>query len=229
MRCIIVDDDEMSREILQHFCAKIEGVEIVAVCESGIQALAELEKQDVDLLFLDIEMPDLTGLEFIQTVKNLPQIIFTTSRTEHALEAFEYDVTDYLAKPIALPRLIKAINKAKEKSKQQPRKRELENELFIRSEGKLVKIKHEEILYIETLDDYLIVRSTNHSKHIVHSTLSNMDDKLKGKGFLKVHRSFIINLSKIDSIEDTHVMIQNKVIPVSRAHKKLLLENINLL
>ena len=228
LKCIIVDDDKMSREILEHLCTKIDGVAVVCKCESAIEAISELEKQDFDLLFLDIEMPDLTGIDLAQSVSNLPQIMFTTSLTEHAIEAFELDVTDYLTKPITLPRLIKAINKAKTKITKEL-KEDFQSELFIKTEGKLVKIKYADILYIETLDDYLVIHTNPTSKHIIHSTLSAMNEKLKGREFLKVHRSFILNLKKIDSIVDTHVMIQNKVIPVSRSHRKLLMDHINLL
>ena len=102
MNCLIVDDEEMSRKNLVHLCSKIIGIDVVAVCENGIQAIAALEKNDIDLLFLDIEMPDLTGIEMVKSLNNLPQVIFTTSQTEYALEAFEHDVTDYIVKPLSL-------------------------------------------------------------------------------------------------------------------------------
>ena len=218
----------MSRKNLEHLCSKIEGLDIVAICENGIQAITELDKNPIDLLFLDIEMPDLTGMEMVKSLSNLPQIIFTTNRTEFALEAFEYDITDYITKPITLPRLIKAVNKAKSRltSGKTP---VIENDMYIRTNGKLVKIKYEEIVFIETMDDYLIINTDDNSKHIIHSTLSKMDEKLKGKTFLKVHRSYIINLKKITSIEDTHVLVQKKIIPVSRAHRSVLMEKVNLL
>ena len=228
MNCLIVDDEEMSRKNLVHLCSKIIGIDVVAVCENGIQAIAALEKNDIDLLFLDIEMPDLTGIEMVKSLDNLPQVIFTTSQTEYALEAFEHDVTDYIVKPITLARLLKAINKAK-KMHEKSTQINLECELYIRTNGKLVKLKYEEISFIETMDDYLIINTDESVKHIIHSTLSKMNDKLKGRTFLKVHRSYIINLEKINSIEDTHVMIQKKIIPVSKAHRKLLMEKVNLL
>jgi len=228
MRCLIVDDEEMSRANLERLCSKVEGVEVVAICEDGMQAIAELEKNQVDLLFLDIEMPDLTGMEMVKSLDNLPQIIFTTNRADFALEAFEYDVTDYVTKPIMLPRLIKAVNKAKGRLKSKVIPTE-EKDMFIRSNGKLVKLKYEEILFIETMDDYLVFHTEAGARHIIHSSLKKMDEKLQGMNFLKVHRSFIINLKKISSIEDTHVLIEKKVIPVSRAHRSILLEKVNLL
>lgn len=228
MKCMIVDDEEMSRRNLERLCSKIEGLEIVGICEDGMQAISKMEKQKVDLLFLDIEMPDLSGMEMVKSMRDLPQIIFTTSRTDFALEAFEYDVTDYLAKPVNLPRLIKAVNKAKARTKESV-KAEDNNEFYLRSEGKLVKLHYEDITFIETMDDYLVFHLDSGDKHIIHSSLKKMDDKLKGRQFLKVHRSFIVNLKKISSIEDTHLLINAKVIPVSRAHRSILMEQVNLL
>lgn len=228
MKCLIVDDEEMSRKNLEHLCTKIDGLEIVAICENGIQAISELDKNNIDLLFLDIEMPDLTGMEMVKSLSNLPQIIFTTNRTEFALEAFEYDITDYVAKPVTLPRLIKAVNKAKARLKKGEIP-EIEKDMFIRTNRKLVKLKYEEIAYIKTMDDYLVIHTDLGIKHTIHSTLSNMVDKLQGHPFLKVHRSYIINLRKITSIEDTHVLIGKKVIPVSRANRSILMEKVNML
>lgn len=228
MKCIIIDDEEMSRINLQHLCSKMDGLEVVSVCEDGIKAISELENTQVDLLFLDIEMPDITGIEMVKSLQNLPQIIFTTNRTDFALEAFEYDVTDYLTKPITLPRFIKAVNKAKSRLSKGDTPKE-EQEIYIRSEGKLIKIKFEEITFIETMDDYLVFHLESGSKHIIHSTLSKMADKLKHKNFLKIHRSYIVNLKKISSIEDTHVLINKKVIPVSRSHRSILMKKVNLL
>ncbi len=228
MRCLIVDDEEMARKNLERLCNKIEGLEIVGICENGIQAISVLEDEKLDLLLLDIEMPDLTGIEMVKSLNNLPQIIFTTSRVDFALEAFEYDVTDYITKPITLPRLIKAINKVKARMQINNTKSN-EKEMFIRSEGKFIKIKYDEILYIETMDDYLVFNIEDGSKHIIHSSLKKMDEKLSDLHFLKVHRSYIINLKKINSIEDTHVVIQQKVIPVSRAHRPILMQKVNLL
>ncbi len=167
-------------------------------------------------------------MEMVKSLENLPQIIFTTNRTDYALEAFEYDITDYLTKPIMLPRLIKAIKKAKSRLNDGGPSIN-SDDLYFRSEGKLVKLKGVDILYIETLDDYLLIHTRTGEKHITHSTLSKMDDKLKGRTFLKVHRSYIINLAEISSIEDTHVLLGKKIIPVSRAHRSILLEKVNLL
>ncbi len=228
MKCILVDDDEMSRLNLERLCNKIEDLEIVSICNDGMQAISALEENEVDLLFLEIEMPDLSGMEMVKSLANLPQIIFTTNRTDFALEAFEYDVTDYVTKPITLPRLIKAFNKAKGRL-QKNDSTDKSTKIYLRSEGKFVNIDLEEVVFIETMDDYLVFHLDNEDKHIIHSSLKKMDDKLKGLFFLKVHRSYIINLKKIKSIEDTHVLMDKKVIPVSRAHRSILMEKVNLL
>lgn len=231
MRCLIVDDEEMARKNVERLCSKIDGLEIVGICENGMQAISVLESEQIDLLLLDIEMPDLTGMEMVKSLSNLPQIIFTTSRVDFALEAFEYDVTDYITKPVTLPRLIKAINKVKARTpvQQNAPDQSNEKEMFVRSEGKFIKIKYEEILYIETMDDYLVFNIEDGRKHIIHSSLKKIDEKLCHLHFLKVHRSYIINLKKIRSIEDTHILIKEKVIPVSRAHRPTLMKKVNLL
>ena len=169
MKCIIVDDEEMSRMNLERLCSRIDGIEVVSICEDGIKAISELEKHAVDLLFLDIEMPDLTGIEMVKSLSNLPQIIFTTSRTEFALEAFEYDVTDYLSKPITLPRFIKAVNKAKARLQKGETPAE-EKDLYIRTKGKLLKLQYKIRQFKETL------RNPNHPELLA---MQNQESQLR--------------------------------------------------
>lgn len=228
MNCIIVDDEEMARKHLANLCNKMDELNLLAECEDSIQAISQIEKEKVDLVFLDIEMPEFSGIELIKSVPNMPAVIFTTAKTDFAIEAFEYNVIDYLVKPIELPRFIKAIEKVK---KQFPKtfNQKSSEEFFVRSEGKLVKILYSNIIFIETMDDYLVIHLEKGEKHIIHSTLKAMDDKLQDPSFIKVHRSYIVNLLKIRSIEDTHVLVEGKVIPVSKQHRKELMERITLL
>ncbi len=226
MNCIIVDDEAMARELLSDYCEKVEGVNVVAVCQDGLEAMTALSKHTVDFIFLDIEMPELSGMDLIKSSQNLPEIVLTTSSTEHALEAYEYKVADYLAKPISFPRFLKAIERIREIYKSEGDTKE---EIFVKVDGRFVKLRLDEILYIETLGDYVVFVVDGGKKYIVHSTLKNIEDKIKDQNFLKVHRSYMVNLSKIIDIEESNLLIADKVIPVSRSQKPVLMKRINLI
>ncbi|MEQ6120257.1 LytTR family DNA-binding domain-containing protein [Reichenbachiella sp. MALMAid0571] len=228
MKCIIVDDDEMARISLSMLCEKIDDITIVESFDNGLDALNWLKNEDIDLVFLDIEMPDLSGMELVKSVDDLPQIIFTTSHSKYALEAFEYQVTDFLPKPIQLGRLLKGIERAKELN-DNVSPQEVQSQLFVRVDGKFVRIELDEIMYIESLGDYVRFYSQDGKKYIVHSTIKNIDQKITNVNFLKVHRSYVVNLTKIIDIEDTNLLIKDKVIPVSRAHKPILMNKIKTL
>lgn len=227
MRCLIVDDNEMSRVALQNLCQRIEDLEVVAICESALEAMDLLKKEPVDLLLLDIEMPEVTGLELVQSLEQVPLIIFTTSKSEYAVDAFELKewVVDYLTKPIKLPRLIKAIESAQKMLKGEEAI-PVKNYLFIRSEGKLVRIDIKDLLFIETVGDYVRFK-TEANSYLMHGTIKSVDARLQHPDLLKVNRSFIVNLSKVKDIVDHSILIGGKIIPVSRAHRSLLLKRIN--
>lgn len=227
LRCIIVDDDEMSRVSLQKFCEKIEELEVIAVCKSAAQVIEVLEQEWADFILLDIEMPGLSGMDLVKTVTHLPYIIFTTSRTEYATQAFEFQerIVDFLGKPVSFPRLMKAIDRVKEKVEQNHQQK-ITNDIFIKTDGRIVRIPVDDLLYIETVGDYVMF-FTHDAKHMVHSTLKRIDEKLNHPQLLKVHRSYIINLSKVVDIEDNTIVINKKVIPVSRQYKPLLLRKID--
>lgn len=227
MRCLIVDDEEMARKSLEMMCQKIDGLSIAGMCENGLEALNFLNREEVDLVFLDIEMPELSGIELVRITPDIPQVIFTTSLKDYALEAFEYKVTDYLHKPIVLSRLLKAVEKAREVHGKKATADA--QEIYVKVDGRLVRLKLDDILFIESIGDYVVFNTENNEKFIVHSTLKNIDAKISSSKFLKVHRSFIINLSKIVDIEETNLVIKDKVIPISRAHKPVLMNHIKML
>lgn len=228
MKCIIVDDDEMARIFLNMLCEKVDDITIVKTFDNGLDALNWLKNEDVDLVFLDIEMPDLSGIELVKSVEDLPQIIFTTSHSKYALEAFEYQVTDFLPKPIQLGRLLKGIERAKELN-DNVSPQEVQSQLFVRVDGKFVRIELDEIMYIESLGDYVRFYAEDGKKYIVHSTIKNIAQKISNVNFLKVHRSYVVNLAKVVDIEETNLLIKDKVIPVSRAHKSILMNKIKTL
>ena len=235
MNCIIIDDEEMARVIIAQFITDYSDIEIAAQFSNALQTIKYLNHNEVDLIFLDIHMPDFTGFDFIQTIKNPPNIVLVTSDRNFAIEAFEYDcIIDYLVKPITKDRFEKAIHKvnsivAAPVVKETPTLTEDNNEQFyINIDRRLIKIEIASVNIVEAKGDYIHIK-TEGKNYIVHSTLKKIEDKLPKDLFLKVHRSFIINTKKIIDIEDNSVLIDKDVIPVSRANRPELMKRLNLL
>lgn len=238
MNCIIIDDEEMARAIIQQLCSQVDELSVVEEFPNAIQAIKYLNQNEVDLIFLDIHMPDFTGFDFIQTLKSPPKIVLTTSDKNFALEAFEYDcIVDYLVKPITLPRFLKAIQKAETTPvpAQAPSENKVtttndadNNDLYINIDRRLIKLDIPSIYLIEAKGDYIVVK-TDKQNYTVHSTMKKIEEKLPDDTFLKVHRSYIINTKKIIDIEDNSVLIAKDVIPVSRSNRPELMRRLNLL
>ena len=236
MNCIIIDDEATARVIIGQLCAQIDNLIVLEEFPSAIEAIKYLNQNEVDLIFLDIHMPGFNGFDFIQTLKNPPKIILTTSDSKFAIEAFEYDcIVDYLVKPIELPRFKKAIKKAQNNKTESGVKIEGNkvetssgNDLYVNIDRRLIKINIPSIYLIEAKGDYINVK-TEENNYTVHSTLKKIEDKLPDSLFLKVHRSFIINIKKIIDIEDNSVLIKKDVIPVSRSNRPELMKRLNLL
>ena len=228
LKCLIVDDEIMARKSLERLCKKIETLEVASVLEDAESAITFLQKQNVDLIFLDIEMPGLTGIEFLREMNNLPQIIFTTAKTEYALEAFQYQVTDYLQKPIDFQRFSRAVEKATEIHHQNNQYRTEAEEIYIKDDGRYIRLPYTSILYFENAGDYVKVK-TDKGTHIIYATLKGIAERLKNTRFLKVHRSYIVNLRKIKDIDETSLVIDRKVIPISRANRPILMGRLNIL
>lgn len=239
MNCIIIDDEETARIILQQLCLQVESLNVIQDFPNAIQAIKFLNKEQVDLIFLDIHMPDFTGFDFIDSLKNPPKVILTTSDKNFALEAFEYDcIIDYIIKPITIPRFLKAIQKAnntpivsakKETYTESPLNIPTEEkELYINIDRRLIKINIPTINIIEARGDYIFIK-TEQQNYTVHSTLKKIEEKLPEDLFLKVHRSYIINIKKIIDIEDNSVLIAKDVIPVSRSKRPELMKRLNML
>lgn len=239
MRCIIVDDELMSREHLLYLCGRIAQVDVVGVFEDALSAYRFLECNSVDLMFLDIEMPDFSGIELVQQLATPPAVVFVTSRSDYAAETFNFieKVQDYLVKPVTLPRLLKAVERYQtlaptasptatlplvhQSASPDPEAAHL----FVKTDRKYVRIDLSELQYIESVGDYCLFK-TERDRFTVHTTLKSVAERLDEAKFVKVHRSFIINLDKIKDIEDYNLLIQDKVIPISRTHRALLMERI---
>lgn len=233
MKSIIIDDEEMARAIIEQLISKNKKLSLVESFSNAIDAIKYLNQNTIDLIFLDIHMPTFTGFDLLQTLKNPPKVILTTSDKNFAIEAFEYEcIVDYLVKPINQNRFDKAINKAisfTQTTKEQAKKEEdVVNELYVNIDRRLIKINFETINLVEAKGDYIRIR-TETKNYTVHSTLKKIEDKLPEDLFLKVHRSFIINTKKIIDIEDNSVLIGKDVIPVSRSNKPELMKRLNLL
>jgi DNA-binding LytR/AlgR family response regulator len=224
MRAILVDDDLFSIKNLEALCAKIDDLEISASFNCAIEALKYLKNEVIDVIFLDIEMPEYSGIDLMKNTKNLPLVVFTTSKTEYAMEAFELEAADYIQKPITLPRLQKCIDRL-QKSVPSSSRQDFDN-IFAKVDGKLVNINLKQVNYIETLGDYVVFHTDERKKYIVHSTLKGMDQKLQHPNFVKIHRSYIVNIEKIKDIEENNLVVEDKVLPISRAHKALLMSKI---
>ena len=235
MNCIIIDDEEMARAIMTEMVSRHPELKLIQEFPNAIQAIKFLNNFEVDLIFLDIHMPDFTGFDFIQSLKNPPRIILVTSDKNFAFEAFEYDcIVDYLVKPISEDRFQKAIQKANSfKTAAKPTEikvveKDNVNEFYINIDRRLIKIDMASVNVVEAKGDYIHIKSEG-KNYVVHSTLKKIEDKLPKDLFLKVHRSFIINTKKIIDIEDNSVLIAKDVIPVSRANRSELMKRLNLL
>jgi DNA-binding LytR/AlgR family response regulator len=236
MNCIIIDDEEMARAIIAQMIFNHNELKLAQEFSNAMQAIKYLNQNEVDLIFLDIHMPDFTGFDFIQTIKNPPKVILVTSDKNFAIEAFEYEcIVDYLVKPITEERFQKAIQKANAAQFSSSSTKESKtvtedntNEFYVNIDRRLIKIEFNSVTVVEAKGDYIHIK-TDTKNYIVHSTLKKIEDKLPKDLFLKVHRSFIINTKKIIDIEDNSVLIAKDVIPVSRANRPELMKRLNLL
>ncbi|MDG5800339.1 LytTR family DNA-binding domain-containing protein [Marinilabiliaceae bacterium ANBcel2] len=235
MKCIVVDDDKLSIKIIEEFVERTQGLTRIASFSNAVDALNEVnnpQKEKVDLIFLDIEMPEMSGIEFLKALSVIPQVIIYSSQEKYALESYEYDVTDYLLKPVQYGRFIKAVNRARERFDQKDNPVKQSTEIFIKNNSSLVRVKYEDILWIEALENYVVLNTFN-NKYTIHFTMKSIGEKMPADRFMRIHRSFIVNFSKINAIEDNSVIIKcntgNKIIPIGKSYRDNLLDDINLI
>lgn len=237
VRSIIVEDEIMARKALERLCSRQSEIEVVATFENAESALEWLDQNpdSVDLLFLDVEMPGMSGIDFLAQAPLISAVIFTTSNTDYAIDAFEHRATDFLKKPIAPPRFEAAVAKAFEQLRPKPGAsggaafgQTAPGELFVREDGRYVRIPCDDILFFENVGDYVRIKTTT-GQHIIYGALKSVAEKLTDPRFVKVHRSYIVNLQKIKDIEETTLVIEKTVIPISRAHRSELMGRLNVL
>ncbi|MBK7560357.1 MAG: LytTR family DNA-binding domain-containing protein [Chitinophagaceae bacterium] len=221
IRSIIIDDEPLARKGLKEYIADVDFLDFIGEFDNPLKAADLISRGEVQLLFLDIQMPKITGLDFFKTLPNAPPVIFTTAYPQYALEGFEVNALDYLVKPVSFERFFKAVLKAKEYYEVRDTNRkeaDTTEYFFIKADNKLVKIRYEDVLYVEALQNYVIIHTPS-KKYMTYLTFRSVEEYLPANKFLKVHKSFIVAAAKIDSIEGNDIRIGQHHIPISRNHK----------
>ncbi|MDM1346849.1 LytR/AlgR family response regulator transcription factor [Myroides marinus] len=227
IRCYILDDEPMAVALLSDYVNKSPQLTLVGSSTSALQALTDLQQLEVDLCFIDIQMPELTGLQIMSLLGRKTYFIITSAYNQYALEGYEHNVIDYLLKPVTYERFFKSIQKATPIlsmpiTKEEPKKTSQENFLFVKTDGKHIKVQYEDLKYVEGLKDYLVLHLAN-EKIITLSTLKEMEEKLPSTLFIRVHKSYIINKQHLDSIERNRLYIDKAIVPIGETYKKTVL------
>ncbi len=229
---MVVDDDKMSRLVINKFIDKTDFLTLTHDLDNTKEAsdiLLGESSNDVDVVFLDIEMPGMSGLELVKSLQSAYNVILVTSKSEYATEAFEDSVADYLVKPVEYERFLKAANKVRENLKKEQILAEKEDHIYVKSDGKLYRLAYDNVLFVEALADYVIFNTEVGRKHIVHHTMKGIEKRLPESIFSRVHRSYIINRTKINRIEDLQVYIGEKNFSIGASYKESLMEKFNML
>jgi len=231
IKTIIVDDEPLAQDVIESHLEKLADFELVAKCNNVVEANEILSTEQVDIIFLDIQMPQITGIEFVKTLQNPPLIVFTTAYDNYAIEGFELNAVDYLLKPISLDRFMKAANKARDKFESlatpiSAAKEEVkEDYIFVKADKKLIKVNFDDIIYIEGLKDYVIIRM-NEGRVITLQTMKSLEAKLPQDKFKRIHRSYIVGLNKIQAVIGNMVEIteknQSKHLPIGKNYREQL-------
>ena len=230
MKAIVIDDDVLIHTLLKKYAEKSKMIDILAFYEKPSDAMQDDKIRDVDVIFLDIEMPDISGIDFLKTFDNPPPVIIISAKEKYAVEAFDLDVIDYLLKPIDYQRFLKSVNRLRE------RKAKIEMQpdgIFIKESSTVfLHLKYDEILWVEALENYVII-NTEDGKHTIHFTMKALERQLPDEFFARIHRSYIVNLKKITSIEDNYVVIKYKgkakSLPIAKTYREALMSKLNII
>ncbi|MBS1524744.1 MAG: response regulator transcription factor [Bacteroidetes bacterium] len=221
LNCLIVDDEPIARKLLQEYVGEIDFLELVGTAENPLKAAGLLANDDIDLIFLDINMPKMSGMEFLRSSPNLPMVIFTTAYEQYALEGFEMAVIDYLVKPFSLERFLKACGKALEYKSLRNNKHEpaetTNTYIFVKSEGKLERVVLDELVYVQSLSNYVILQTTK-GRLIVYLTIKGILEHLPEERFVQVHKGYIVNTGMIDWIDGHTIRIRNEQVPIGQSY-----------
>lgn len=228
-KVLIVDDEPLAQKVLQRFISLVDSLELVGLCSNAIEASNALRNQPVDLLFLDIRMPELSGLDLLKIIKNPPKVILTTAYAEHALEGYEFGVIDYLVKPIAFDRFLRAINKvvptlqASTPPLMPTPVLKPSNYLFVKSDRKIYKIDYPEIKYVEAFGNYVKIHTT-HKIVLAQETLTNLEKSLPAEHFLRIHKSYIVSIHFINLVDGNSLFVENVELPIGQLYKQRVYE-----
>ncbi len=231
IKCLIVDDEPLAVEVIESYLQKLNDFEIAGKCSSAVEAFEILQKKHIELIFLDIQMPELTGLEFLRSMKSPPKIIFTTAHREYAADGFELDAVDYLLKPVSFERFLKSLEKfyklCEPDYKVFSANQSGENDfIYVKENKRAVKIHFNEILYIESLKDYVVIHTD--TKNVISKIpISNLEEQLPAGKFLRIHRSFIVSIPRIDAFTSYSVEIGKKELTIGRTYKNSVLKKLN--
>jgi DNA-binding LytR/AlgR family response regulator len=234
MNCIIIEDDKLSLRIIEEFVNKTADLNLVDTYSNAVDAINLLGKnENIQLIFLDVELPDMSGMEFLDSIKVTPQVVIISSKDKYAVQAFNYEVTDYLVKPITYARFYKAIERARKRMQMRNGLDKIgKDEIFIKKNSTLVRLRYDDILWVEALENYVIF-NTFDDKYTIHFTMKAIEQKLPMDKFTRVHRSYIVNTGSIEIIEDNSVLIRThdgtKTIPIGKSYKDKLMGDINLM
>lgn len=225
VNCLIVDDEPLAREAIVNYINRLPDLNVVGECENALQAMQLIRNKPVDLIFLDIEMPEIDGISFLKSIKKIPGVIFTTAYRDYAVDAFDLDVIDFLLKPISFERFIRAIEKYyqnNEAALSKPYEPSANRTINVKADRKTYKIDLTNILYIESLKDYVKIVCQNETV-VTHETITHFEQLLQNDGFIRTHRSFLVAKSKIQSFDAESVFLENKELPISRTYKQTVL------
>ncbi len=233
MKCIVIDDDKLIHIQIKKFAEKVKDCDLVGTYSSAEDALKNIDIDDIDLIFLDIEMPGMSGLEFLSALKSSPAIVIISAKDKYAVDAFDYEVDDYLLKPFDYQRFVKAVERVKDRLDKYKFSRLEENAVFIKENSSVFKkIFYEEIYWIEALENYITIY-TERGRHTIHFTMKAIEKILRPEMFMRIHRSFIVNVNKIDAIEDNYAIIfyrgQKKSLTIAKSYKDDLLRRLNII
>lgn len=230
--CIIVDDEAVARDIIGLHLSKIERVNVVAQCSNAVEAFNAISQNDVDLVFLDINMPEITGIAFAKSINKNIKVIFTTAYRDYAVEGFDLQAVDYILKPISFERLLKAVNRYFEVSQILESSNlvveEKQDFIFVRSDRQMQKVDFSAVIYVESYSDYIKIHLTN-STIVTRETISSIEAKLPSDQFLRIHRSYIVSINKIDAFTNEYVTINNETLTISRSYKTEVLDRLKTL
>ena len=242
-KCLIVDDERPALNLLEAYVAKLPHLELVDRCERATDALAVLKSEKIDILFLDIQMPDLTGLELLGALKVKPVVVLTTAYRDYAIEGFKHEAIDYVIKPFSFERFVQAVNRATERldlirkadapkmkvaTSSEPVNSILDDPFFVRTTHKLEKISLRDVLYLESMREYVGI-FTAEKRYVIHASMNSMEDKLPVEHFIRVHRSYIVAFDQIDAINGNTIYVGEKSIPVGGNYRKAFFERVELL